>query len=320
MKVDAVLSADHVAKSYGAVRALEDASLELCSGEIVALAGPNGSGKTTLLKILATLLTRDRGEITVLGRSLDGNENQIRHWIGYVGQDSERSAYARLTARENLEFFGSLRGLSRAEVARRTEMLAARFECQATLDKLFMNLSGGQKQVIVIMRALLCEPPIAYLDEPTKGLDAPTARRVRAWLRNDARDRGKTLLITSHIAADIASLADRIVLIHRGRTSAPTTPADLKAAFGFTAVLEIGRGTLAPLAKEALLGLGAVLARSGQDPEHTMFHLPRDLDWQRLLPVLRAHDLETRALYRAASLEDAIAHGWQALAERAGEP
>ena len=108
------LSANNLWKSYGDHAALAGASLDLREGEILALLGPNGAGKTTFIKILATLLTKDDGQVKILGLDLDEEPEAIRHLFGYVGQDTERSAYARLTARENLQFFGKLRGLSQS--------------------------------------------------------------------------------------------------------------------------------------------------------------------------------------------------------------
>ena len=106
------VSAEHVRKSYNSAVALQDASLEVYQGEILALLGPNGAGKTTLIKVLATLLTKDAGQVRILGYDLDEQPENIRHLFGYVGQDTERSAYARLTVVENLQFFGMLRGMT----------------------------------------------------------------------------------------------------------------------------------------------------------------------------------------------------------------
>jgi ABC-type multidrug transport system ATPase subunit len=162
------LSAQDVRKTYGDTVALHDASLELYQGEILALLGPNGAGKTTLIKILATLLTKDAGQVTILGYNLDTHPEEIRHVFGYVGQDTERSAYARLTVVENLTFFGKLRGMTTQQIDQQIEKLATYFDFHANFDKQFVQLSGGQKQTVVIMRGLLHDPPLVYLDEPTK--------------------------------------------------------------------------------------------------------------------------------------------------------
>ncbi|MCL5999122.1 MAG: ABC transporter ATP-binding protein [Chloroflexi bacterium] len=191
------LSAQHVQKRYGQYQALLDASLDVRAGEIMALLGPNGAGKTTLIKILVTLISKDAGKVEILGHDLDRDPESIRHLIGYVGQDTERSAYARLTVWENLNFFGALRGMTAHEIRSQVDKLATFFDFNGQMDKQFVTLSGGQKQTVVIMRALLHDPPLVCLDEPTKGLDPLIARRIRAFLKRFVREQGKSLLLTS---------------------------------------------------------------------------------------------------------------------------
>src|SRR4051794_14214535 len=171
MPMNAYLSVRNVRKAYGKTPVLKDVSLDVYEGEILALLGPNGSGKTTFVKILATLLTKDAGRVNILGYDLDKDVQSIRHLFGYVGQDTERSAYARLTVRENLQFFGALHGLSKADADAQIDKLLFYFDFESNVNQLFHHLSGGQKQPVVIMRALLYDPPLIYLDEPTKGLD-----------------------------------------------------------------------------------------------------------------------------------------------------
>lgn len=220
-----VLEAINLCKSYGKDRfQLTDASLTLHRGKIHGLLGPNGAGKTTLIKIMATLLSKDKGTLDVLGYDLDKNPNEIRHFLGYVGQDTERSAYARLTPRENLRFFGALRGLSKDIVDDKIDKYAEDFNFDGILEKQFMHLSGGQKQAVVILRALLHDPPIVFLDEPTKGLDPIAAGNIRIFLKNYAEKEGKSLILTSHILSEVDFLADRVSLINKGRISITDTP------------------------------------------------------------------------------------------------
>src|SRR5436190_14807037 len=140
------ICARNIRKQFGQATALDDLSLDVHQGEILALLGPNGAGKTTLIKILATLITKDAGTVEILGYDLDRHEREIRHLFGYVGQDTDRSAYPRLSATQNLRFFGALRGMTRHEVDDQIDKLATYFEFQGQLDKEFMQLSGGQKQ------------------------------------------------------------------------------------------------------------------------------------------------------------------------------
>ena len=233
------LQARNIRKTYGDVVALEDASLDVREGEILALLGPNGAGKTTFIKILATLLLRDSGSINVLGYDMDTDAEAVRHAVGYVGQDTERSAYARLTVRENLVFFGRLRGLADTVIDAQIHKFSGHFDFDANLDKQFVTLSGGQKQTAVIMRALLHEPPLVYLDEPTKGLDPIVARRIRNFLRQLVREDGASLLLTSHMLSEVDELADRVALIHRGSIPIVGAPKRLKRAVGAAEFIEI---------------------------------------------------------------------------------
>lgn len=257
--MDAV-TAEAVRKRYGAAAVLDGASLALRRGEALALLGRNGAGKTTLVKILAGALAKDSGRVTVLGRDLDGAPAEVAHLCGYVGQDSERSAWPRLTVRENLRFFGALRGIPRRALDARIALLAAELGFDARLDALFGTLSGGQKQAAIIGRALLHDPPVAFLDEPTKGLDPVAAGRVRRFLAGRVRA-GMALLLTSHVLADVEALADRVAVIHRGRIELDGTPAEMVGALRAAGGAALERS---PTLEEALVHhLAALDAREG---------------------------------------------------------
>jgi ABC-2 type transport system ATP-binding protein len=305
--MDFTLSAAGVQKRYGKFQALQDAALEMRAGEILALLGPNGAGKTSLIKILATLIEKDAGQVSILGCDLDTQAEAIRHLVGYVGQDTERSAYARLTVWENLEFFGALRGMSPALIRRQVAELAEYFDFHSQMGKLFVTLSGGQKQTVVIMRALLHDPLLIYLDEPTKGLDPIIARRIRAFLKKYAHDRGKSLLLTSHVLSEVDELADRVALIQRGSIPISGTPAQLKAALGVTEFLELERQRLP----------GSVIERLGRLPEVSC-QMEREPGWlslgvtdmlsgaEAVFRVLREEGVKPGFRQHTVSLEDAF--------------
>ncbi|HYD40457.1 MAG TPA: ABC transporter ATP-binding protein [Anaeromyxobacter sp.] len=247
--MDDRVMAEGVRKRFGRAVVLDGASLSFRRGETLALLGRNGAGKTTLVRILAGALARDGGRVTVLGRELDRASAEVAHLCGWVAQDSERSAYPRLTVRENLRFFGALRGLRRAELDARIARLAGALGFAPRLDALFGTLSGGQKQAVVIARALLHDPPVAFLDEPTKGLDPLAAHGVRAFLRREVQ-RGLALLLTSHVLADLDALADGVAVVDEGRIRTEASPAALVAALGAKDAAEVARA----------LGLGAAPA------------------------------------------------------------
>ena len=310
------LVATGVRKHYGDATALDDATLTLRQGEILALLGPNGAGKTTLIKILATLLAKDSGQVTVLGYDLDHHSHEIRHLFGYVGQDTERSAYARLTVRENLHFFGALRGMKKSTTNAQIETLAGYFHFERQLSQLFVHLSGGQKQTVVIMRALLHNPPIIYLDEPTKGLDPLIAQKIRTFLRSYVHQEGKALLLTSHILSEVDELADGVALIHRGRIPLIGTPESLKAAVGVSDFIEIEKTTLTPATQERLQTLPAVHFMAERTPTWLTLAVSDPLTgMEEIIQVLRQEQVKARFRQRTVSLEDAFIHHIGALDE-----
>lgn len=303
------LYAQNVRKTYGSTVALANASLELNQGEILALLGPNGAGKTTLIKILATLLNKDGGYVEILNYDLDKNPLAIRHLFGYVGQDTERSAYARLNIVENLRFFGALRGLTVKQVDQKINEFATYFEFHDQLDKLFMHLSGGQKQAVVIMRALLHDPALIYLDEPTKGLDPFMAQKIRLFLKQYVKQENKSLLLTSHILSEVDELADRVALIHQGTIPITGTPQELKAAIGASELLEINKATLPLTTQEKLLKLEPVLESIERDPQWLSLKVTNMLDGtEAVIQILREDNIHARFRHYTVSLEDAFVH------------
>lgn len=220
--------------------ALQGVSFNVKEGEIVCLLGPNGAGKTTLVKILATLLLPDDGLAKVAGYDVVSEGEKVRKIIGYAGQDSERSAFFRLTARENLIFFANvLHGMKRNEVNGRIEELAEAFDFKECLDQYFIALSGGQKQTFVIMRSLITQPRIVFMDEPSKSLDPLTASKVRKYIKDYARTRRAAILVTTHNMREAEEIGDRVVMMNKGRVLFDGTPEDMRKSVTRTEVIQI---------------------------------------------------------------------------------
>jgi ABC-2 type transport system ATP-binding protein len=311
------ISARNVRKAYGDSVALTDVSFELGQGEIVALLGPNGAGKTTFVKILATLLSKDGGTVEILGYDLDREEREVRYLFGYVGQDTDRSGYPRLSAAQNLRFFGALRGLSRRQVDDRIERLAAYFDFGEQLDKEFMQLSGGQKQTVVVMRALLHDPPLVYLDEPTRGLDLLAAKRLRGFLKDYVYGEKKSILLTTHILSEVEELASRVALIQRGHIGITDTPEGLKTAVGATEFIDVLTADLPLSTRQKILALEPVLFVLDVDPNWTAFAVRDALDGaEAVLRALREDNVVAKFRLRTVSLEDAFVHHMGVLGDR----
>jgi ABC-2 type transport system ATP-binding protein len=229
---EAIIKTRDLGKTYHSrgiqVHALSGISLDVNRGEIFGFLGPNGAGKTTLVKILVTLLRKSTGEAYVSGYDVEENAKKIRKAVGYQGQDTERSGYLRFTARENLELFGRLRGIPKAEVRSRIEELR-KIGSFDFLDKYFVALSIGQRQTTIVMRAFLDrESEIVFLDEPTRGLDPITALQLRTFIRDYAGEERGTIVLVSHDMYEVEHLCDYIALFNRGNIISRGTPAEVK--------------------------------------------------------------------------------------------
>ena len=211
------------------VEALRGVSFRARRGEVLGLLGPNGAGKTTTVKILATLLEPDDGEAWVAGFHVVRERGEVRRRIG-VTLSVERGFYWKLTGRENLVYFGLVYGLPRGEIERRIRELSELLGLEevGVLDKPFEEMSLGMKARLSIARALLRDPEVVILDEPTLGLDPASARRVRSVVRELARE-GKTVIVTTHNMAEAEEICDRVAFIVRGRIVAEGGVEELKS-------------------------------------------------------------------------------------------
>jgi ABC-type multidrug transport system ATPase subunit len=219
------------------VVALDRISLEVRPGEALALLGANGAGKSTLLRILATLLLPTGGHAQIAGHDAVLDPRAVRRQLGYHA-GSDIGFYPRLTGRENLRFFGRLNHLSSANTGRRIGHLVRQFRLEEALDRQVRTLSSGTVQRLSLARALLHEPRVLLLDEPTRSLDAIAASEFRRFLKSEVLGRDDTsLLFASHTLPEVEQLADRIAVIDAGRLLACDTLAALKRRTG-TATLE----------------------------------------------------------------------------------
>lgn len=210
------------------VEALRDVSFEVDTGEIFGLIGRNGAGKTTLTKIVATLVQPTTGSVSVHGHDSVSNDEHIRRQIGLATAE-ERSFYWRLTSEQNLMFFARLHGLADRVAKERIKGLFAKLELEEVARRRFGELSTGNKQRLAVARAMLANPPVLLLDEPTRSLDPLAAARMRELIRSLAeQDPPVTILLTSHNLAEVETLCARVAIISRGRIRAIDTPRNLR--------------------------------------------------------------------------------------------
>jgi sodium transport system ATP-binding protein len=240
-----------VVKSFGKkhdVHAVRDVSFVAPDGQITGLLGPNGAGKTTLLRILATLIVPDAGQATVGGLDVVRDRFAVRERIGVLSD--ARGLYPRLTARENIRYYGGLHGLTGAALDARVDLLVHTLGLDGIADRRAQGFSQGEKMKVAIARALVHDPATILLDEPTNGLDIMSVRALREQLRQ-LRGAGKCVLFSSHVMQEVAALCDRIVILGAGRVVAEGTAAEL--------IAQSGAGTLED-AFVGLLGTGEGLA------------------------------------------------------------
>jgi len=213
----------------GAIVAVDGVSFVARDGEITGLLGPNGAGKTTTLRMLYTLMQPDAGRVLVDGLDPAAEAGDVRRRLGVL--PDARGLYKRLTARENIAYFGRLHGLDAAVMTARIERLALALGMQDFIDRRTEGFSQGQRTKTAIARALVHDPRNVLLDEPTNGLDVMTTRGLRQFLR-ELRSEGRCVLLSSHIMQEVAALCDRIVVIAHGRVVAQGTPDELRAQTG----------------------------------------------------------------------------------------
>ncbi len=211
------------------VVAVDDVGFTAHDGQITGLLGPNGAGKTTTLRMLYTLMTPETGRVLVDGVDVAADPERVRRSLGVL--PDARGVYKRLTARENIEYFGQLHGLSAEVIATRTAKLADALQMQDFLDRATEGFSQGQRTKTAIARALVHDPRNVILDEPTNGLDVMTTRGLRAFLKQ-LRGEGRCVIFSSHIMQEVAALCDRIVVIAQGRVVAQGSTDELREQAG----------------------------------------------------------------------------------------
>jgi sodium transport system ATP-binding protein len=224
-----VIVIESLSKSYGSLRAVNDVSFSAANGKVTGLLGPNGAGKTTTLRMLSSLVRPDSGRALVDGIDVAREPHGALARLGVLPDG--RGLYPRLTAREHLEYFGSLHGLSRPVLAERIAHLVSLLDMAQIIDRRVMGFSQGERTKVAIARALVHDPANVVLDEATNGLDVMSTRAMRAVIRELA-SRGACILFSSHVMQEVSELCDHIVVFAAGRVVAEGSPDSLRSATG----------------------------------------------------------------------------------------
>jgi lipooligosaccharide transport system ATP-binding protein len=282
-----IVVAEGLEKHYGSVHAVRGVSFAIESGSCVGLLGPNGAGKTTTMRMIMGLSRPTAGRLTLFGAEPRALGRRLRARIGLVPQEDNLDPD--LSVRQNLEVYGRYFGIPAADVARRVPDLLEFMQLGERGGAKVMELSGGLKRRLVIARALIAEPELVILDEPTTGLD-PQAR-VLIWKRLlDLKRQGKTLLLTTHYMDEAQRLCDRLIIIDGGRVLAEGTPAALIERHVRGHVFEVGKPLPTGFAEDGLEreDIGDAMLYYVADPTDLLRRLPEDATY----------------LHRPANLED----------------
>jgi ABC-2 type transport system ATP-binding protein len=281
--MDAAIHVEHLTRRFGKFTAVNDVSFDVRRGEVFGFLGANGAGKSTTIRMLCGLLTPTSGRALIDGIDVGSDPEGVKRRIGYMSQ--RFSLYELLTVDQNIRFYGGLYGLDRDRLESRRKFAIEMAGLTGREHELAGNLSGGWKQRLALGCAMLHEPPIIFLDEPTGGVD-PVSRRDFWRLIDTLSHNGTTVLVTTHYL-DEAERCDRVAIIHAGRLAAIGTTAELKTRFSDRPILEIRSGDpvaamsmldASPLVeKTSLFGTAvhAVLRRAGISPDEIATALSR---------------------------------------------
>lgn len=220
---------EKLTKQFGDFTAVDHITLEIQKGEIFGLLGENGAGKTTTLRMLATMLKPTEGSASIDGYDTVKDDTQVRANIGILF-GGETGLYDRLTARENIEYFGELYDMTKEQLNEAIAKTSKLLEMEEYIDKRVGNFSKGMKQKTAFARATIHDPKVLLLDEPTSGLDVTAALQVHEFIKESSKA-GKTVVFSSHTMAEVEKLCDRVGIIHKGKLIAVDTLEGLKEKY-----------------------------------------------------------------------------------------
>ncbi len=219
-----MISIQNIFKSFGPIQALQNVSFEIKRGEVVGFLGPNGAGKTTMMRLITGFFPPTEGVISIDGKDLFGSKPELRKKIGYLAEDNP--LYRDMTSRDFLSYVAALKGIPRRARKAALQKVVAQCGIESVLDRIISKLSKGFQQRVGLAQALLGDPELLILDEPTNGLDPKQIIEIRSLIQTLGRER--TILLSTHILPEVRMTCQRILILNQGRLVASGTPEDLE--------------------------------------------------------------------------------------------
>lgn len=299
----------HLRKFFRDFPAVDDVSFTVKKGEIFGLLGPNGAGKSTIIRMLCTLTKPTSGSATVAGYDIVKQSGKARQHIGLVSE--KMIMYDELTARENLRLFGKLYNLPNDVINSRINELLHFVRMEKWADQRISTFSTGMKQRINVIRALVNQPEILFLDEPTLGLDPQSTAEIRELTKRINSEQGTTIILTTHIMFEAEALCRRIGIIDHGKIVALDTPANLKKLVSGSDVssFEIDIANLEPQMMTAVQALPSVKSLIQEDASHLLIRTSGEDAFDTIVDSLRKHQATIRMVKNLEpTLEDVFLH------------
>ncbi len=260
-----MIQVHHVTKQYGAITALDDISFSIEKGEIVAFLGPNGAGKTTTMRILTGFMPPTSGNVHIAGFDCLEKPWEVKKHIGYLPETPP--LYLELTVEEYLTFVGRLKGLEQNRLQERMEITTKETGLQEVNNRVIGHLSRGYRQRVGLAQALLHDPPVLILDEPTTGLDPNQIIEIRNLIKNLAGSH--TIILSTHLLAEATAICQKVIIIHQGRIVAIDTPEQLGARISESEILTLQVKHADSNFKSAIEALPGVLRVSSGNAPHS---------------------------------------------------
>lgn len=306
---DSMIRVENLTKKFGDFTAVDDVSFDVKKGEVFGLLGPNGAGKSTTLRILSTLARPTKGTASIGGYDIVKSDTEVRKLIGIVSE--KMIMYDRLTARENLWFFGSLNEIPSDMLTRRIDELLELVQLTKWKNALVGTFSTGMRQRMNVVRALLNMPHVLFLDEPTLGLDPQSSVEIREFVKKLNRENGTTIIVTTHTMIDADMLCDRIAIIDHGKVVALDTSTNLKRLIsgGDNTILKLGVANLTAELLETLRTLDCVQSVSQENSTHIRLIARGDDAFDSVIDAVRSKGGKIASMENLQpTLEDVFLH------------